>query len=270
MLKTWAVELSEIHRREIERRSEADQAAEAEKEGEEMTQILSPLIVSYINNSNYVQLHERFGFISDVLKNHGLRQAGWELRPPGHEDEIWAEIGFVFDFESIPNMIRGPVGENKRGGASHDPICRIGFIPGITKSIAADVYFEIMEYCDSIDTQRFAAEKHPYLPNGIIVPYVKTKDWSRRWIKSEVVRYWPGDYFLKYLPTATALEMYGIGADPYVTIEKLDAAIVESKETTAAIKPVPDQVAEKPAMLEASEKVTADLKDAKKDAEEKK
>jgi hypothetical protein len=222
-----------------------------------MTRILSPLVVGYINNSNYAQLHERFGFQSDVLKIHGLK------------DEIWAEAGFVFDFESTPNLIRGPLGENKRGGAAHDIVCRIGACPGITKSIAADVYFEIMEYCDSIDTQRFEVSKHPYLPNPIIVPYVKARDWTRRWTKSTVVRFWPGDFFLKYALTATAKEIYGIECDPYATIEKIDAAIVQSKEATAAIKEVPEQVPEKPAMVAASEQVTADLKDAKADAESK-
>lgn len=239
-----------------------------------MTRILSPLVVGYINNSNYAQLHVRFGFISDVLKKHGLRQVGWELRPVGHEDEIWAEAAFVFDFESTPNLIRGPLGENKRGGASHDIVCRTGLLvcwngecSGITKSIAADVYFEIMEYCDSIDTQRFEKARHPYLPLPIIVPYVKTRDWTRRWTKSTVVRVWPGNFFLKYEMTATAEEIYGLKCDPYITVEKLEAAIVQSKEATAAIKSVPETVAEKPAMVEASEQMTADLKDAKADAE---
>jgi hypothetical protein len=237
-----------------------------------MTRILSPLIVGYINNSNYAQLHERFGFVSDVLIKHGLRQVGWELRPAGHENEIWLQIGFVFDFESTPNWLRGPLGENKRGGASHDGVCRKNIIycwnstcDGITKSIAADVYKEVMDYCDSVDTQRFSKAKHPYLPVPVIVPYVKIKDWARRWLKSTTVRIWPGDYWQKYEVTATALEIYGIEGDPYMTVEKLDEAIQQSKEATAAIKEVPEQVAEKPAMVKASEQVTTDLKDAKKD-----
>lgn len=218
-----------------------------------MTRILAPLIVGYINNSNYAQLHDPFGFQSDVLKSHGLK------------DEIWAQTGFCFDFESTPNLIRGPLGENKRGGASHDIVCRKNVCPGITKSIAADVYFEIMEYCDSIDTARFAASKHPYLPNVAIIPYVRTRDWTRRWAKSTVVRYWPGDYFQKYELTATSKEIYGLDGDPYITISKLEAAIVQSKEATEAIKTVPETVPEKPAMVEASEKVTEALKDAKED-----
>lgn len=170
-----------------------------------MARVLSPLVVGYLNNRNYVQLYQPFGFRSDVLERHGLKS------------EIWADIGFVFDFESTPNMIRGPLGTNKRGGAAHDIVCRIGACPGITKSIAADVYFEIMEYCDSIDTERFRKQNHPWLPVPIIVPYVKSRDWVRRWAKSTVVRFWPGDFFLKYEMGATAEEIYGIVCDPYMT-----------------------------------------------------
>lgn len=190
-----------------------------------MTRILSPLSVEYLDNSNYVFLSKPFGFISDVLIKHSLRQVGWELRPSGHEDEVWLPSGFVFDFESTPNWLRGPLGENKRGGAAHDGVSRKNIIPGITKSIAADVYFEIMEYCDSIDTDRFKKSAHPLIPTPIIIPYVKTRDWSKRWLKSTTVRIWPGDYWQKYEVTATAKEIYGIDKDPYCTIElkeKLD------------------------------------------------
>ena len=234
-----------------------------------MTRILSILSVEYINNSYYVQLAKRFGIISDVLIKHGLRQTGWESRPPGHEDEFWLEVGFVFDFESTPNIIRGPLGENKRGGATHDGVCRKnvlvcwnGVCEGITKSIAADVYFEIMAYCDAIN---FTAADH----YTVTKPWFKLRDWSRRWMKSTVVRVWPGDFFQKYEMTATAKEMYGIDGDPYVTIDKLDSAIIQSKEATTAIKDVPDQVAEKPVMVAASEKVTADLKNIKEEIKDK-
>jgi len=166
-----------------------------------MTRILSPLIVGYINNLTLVQLHAPFGFQSDVLKKHGLK------------DVIWGPEGFVFDFESIPNAIRGPVGENKRGGAAHDILSRKNVCPGITKSIAADVYFEIMEYCDSIDYQRF--KKNPGVADCIIVPYVKTRDWMARWTKSTVVRYWPGDFWQKHELTATCMDIAGIDCDPY-------------------------------------------------------
>jgi hypothetical protein len=241
-----------------------------------MTRILSVLSVEYLDNSNRAFLSKPFGIVSDVLIKHGLRQVGWELRPPGHEDEFWAPIGFVFDFESTPNWLRGPLGENKRGGATHDPVCRKNVLicwngsgEVMTKSIAADVYKEIMDYCDSIDNQRFEKGKHLYIPDFLIDPYVRTKDWSRRWLKSTVVRFWPGDFFQKYEMMATAKEIYGIEGDLYVTVEKIEAAIVQSKEATAAIKEVPEQVTEKPAMVAASEQVTADLKDAKKDVKTK-
>ena len=256
-----------------------------------MTRILSPLVVGYLNNSNQAQLHERFGFISDVLIRHGLRQVGWELRTPGHEDEVWAEAGFVFDFESIPNIIRGPIGENKRGGAAHDISSRKNVFVGrgltsdelailnnpntsredvisitlrakgeITRSIAADVYFEIMEYCDSIDTQRFAAHKHPHLHTSIIIPYVKTKDWTRRWLKSTVVRFWPGGYWQKYEMTATPLEIYGIASDPYVTIEKLEALIEKTKQVAEDLKDKDVESGQTEEMVEKTDQITEDLK----------
>jgi hypothetical protein len=185
-----------------------------------MTKILSPLVVGYLDNSNYAYLHEPFGFISDVLISHSLRQVGWELRPPGHEDEFWLPMGFVFDFESTPNLIRGPLGENKRGGASHDGSCRKnvfvcwdGTGPVMTKSIAADIYFEIMAYCDAVN---FKSADH----YTITKPWFKFRDWTRRWMKSTVVRVWPGDFFQKYEITATAKEIYNLECDPYVSGRK--------------------------------------------------
>jgi hypothetical protein len=265
-----------------------------------MTRILSPLNVEYLDNSNRVFLAKPFGIISDVLISHGLRQVGWELRLAGHENEFWVPVGFVFDFESTPNWLRGPLGENKRGGATHDSICRKNVLIGreltsdelallndpntskedainitlrakgkITKSIAADVYKEIMDYCDSIDTQRFEKGKHLYIPDLLVDPIVRTKCWARRWAKSTVVRFWPGDFFQKYELTATAFEIYGIEGDRYCTIEAIDAAIVQSKEATDAIKAVPAQVEKKADLVEASEKVTADLKEAKAEVEDK-
>ncbi|MFH0766317.1 MAG: hypothetical protein V2A61_07845 [Calditrichota bacterium] len=145
-----------------------------------MTQILTPLVVGYIDNGNLVALHERFGFRSSVLKAAGLL------------DEIWGPVGFVFDFESIPNLIRGPIGENKRGGAAHDIISRKNVCPGITKSIAADVYAEIMDYCDSID--RAIAAREAGTIGKIAAPFVTFGKWIRRKTKITVVRYWPGGY----------------------------------------------------------------------------
>ena len=166
-----------------------------------MTKILAPLIVGYIDNLNLVQLHHRFGFQSDVLKDAGL------------DYEIWGPEGFVFDFESIPNVIRGPVGENKRGGAAHDILSRKNVCPGITKSIAADVYAEIMDYCDSIDREIAAREAGTL--GKIAAPFVTFGKWIRRGTKSTVVRFWPGDYWQKHELTATCKDIAGIDCDPY-------------------------------------------------------
>ena len=168
-----------------------------------MTRIFTPLIVGYIDNSNLVQLHDHFGFQSDVLRENGL------------QSEIWGPAGFVFDFESIPNLIRGPIGENKRGGAAHDILSRKNVCPGITKSIAADVYAEIMDYCDSIDRER--AARNAGTLGKIVAPFSTFGEWCRRLTKSTVVRYWPGDYWQKHELTATCMDIAGIECDPYTT-----------------------------------------------------
>lgn len=215
-----------------------------------MTQILTPLVVGYLNNSSYAVLHEPFGFQSDVLKAHGLR------------DALYAPAGFVFDFESLPNLVRGPIGENKRGGTAHDICCRIGVCPGITKSIAADVYFEIMTYCDSIDYNRFTGG-HKFLPAGMIRPYIKTRDWARRWIKATTVKVWPGSYFQKFKISATAKEIYGMEKDPYFTEEKLDALIEKTEAVSADLKDVNVDTTE---MVKKTDEVTEELKEKKFDA----
>lgn len=151
------------------------------------------------------------------------------------------------DGESVP-IVRG---RNVRGGGVHDyfscfdsdPVCP-------TQALAANVYLEFNAYCDEIDAGRSY--------------YAHAKDFLRRWAKWSVVYVWPG-FFHKRSVNATCKELYGFDGDPYITVEKLEAAIVESKEATAAIKAVPDEVIEKPAMVQASEQVTADLKDAKAD-----
>jgi hypothetical protein len=233
------VALSEIHRRETERGREKTEAAEAEEEGQEMTRILTELITQNIDNDRWVRLVQPFVFESDVLKEVGLK---WRVEIP---------TNFIQDFESVP-ITRG---RNKRGGTVHDYLSCEDSDPLVTKQIAAACYFEMNEYCDSIDAGR----------NG----YVMVKDWARRWSKWAVVRVWPG-YFHKRKVLATCQEIVGIEGDPYVTIEKLEAAIVQSEQATDAIKDVPSAVEGKPAMVEASEKVTTDLKDAKQEAEEKK
>jgi hypothetical protein len=217
-----------------------------------MTRIFTKLVVQQIDNGNYAMLHEKFGFHSDVLEKAGLKS------------DIWMEAGFVFDFESVPNFIRGPLGTNKRGGAAHDGVCRKGVVPGISKSIAADVYKEIMDYCDKIDVARFSQGSHPFIPAPIVVPYVTFKDWSRRWIKSEFVRYWPGDYFLKWPPDATCLEIAGVECDPYVSVEEKIAAVIDKAEQVSSdIKDIP--ITEQATLVKDADKVVEGLEKAKED-----
>lgn len=201
-----------------------------------MTRIYTPLITAQLDNQKYVALHEPFGFNSDVMIENRLK---WSWRPPepwnsqfpAIPGDVWAPAGFVFDFESVPTILRGPTGENKRGGTGHDIVCRRGVMetsqavvfvcPGMNKGIAADIYFEIMEYCDSIDQERFKT----WVPN----PVVRLGEWTRREIKSNFVRYWPGDFFQKYALDATCLEIAGMDCDPYVTMTKANATIIRTE-----------------------------------------
>jgi hypothetical protein len=200
-----------------------------------MTAIFSEFETRHLDNDRFVQMTAPFTFESDELAKAGLKS------------RVTIPKGFVMDGESVP-IVRG---RNVRGGAVHDyvscydsdPVCP-------TQSLAANVYLEINAYCDDIDAGRSY--------------YAHAKDFMRRWAKWSVVYVWPG-FFHKRSVLATCKELYGFEGDKYMTAEKIDAAIVQSKEATAAIKEVPETVVEKPAMIEASEKVTADLKDAKEE-----
>ncbi len=201
-----------------------------------MTAIYSEFQTRHLDNDRFVQMVAPFRFFSDELVKAGFYGRG----------EI--PTAFVMDGESVP-IVRG---RNVRGGGVHDYYSCYDSTPVLTKSQAAAVYLEFNAYCDEID------EGRNY--------FMKMKDFLRRWSKWGVVYVWPG-YFHKRSVKATCKELYGFEGNPYMTVEKIEAAIVESKEATAAIKAVPDQVAEKPAMVEASEKVTEDLNDAKREAE---
>lgn len=195
---------------------------------------------------------------------------------PYQDGDIWLPLGFVFDFESVPRWLRGPTGVNKRGGTAHDGACRKGvngpdqaceFVcPGMTKSIAADIYFEVMEYTDSIDVERFKNENHPWIPKPAIVPVITFKDWFRRNLKSGFVRYWPGGFFQKFALDATCQEVAGIECDPYVTVAKLDALIAKTEVVSADLKKID---ADTDAMVEKTDEVTAELKEVKADTIEK-
>lgn len=204
-----------------------------------MTRILSDWQTRTLDNDRFVQMTAPFIFESDELAKAGLKS------------RVTIPVGFVMDGESVP-AVRG---RNVRGGGVHDylscydsdPVCS-------TQALAANVYLEINAYCDDIDAGRSY--------------YSHAKDFLRRWSKWAVVYVWPG-FFHKRSVFATCKELYGFDGDPYITVEKIDAAIVESKEATEAIKAVPDTVESKPEMVKASEKVTEELRDEKKDATDK-
>jgi hypothetical protein len=198
-----------------------------------MTRILSEFETRHLDNDRFVQMTAPFRFESDELAKAGLKA------------RVTIPAGFVMDGESVP-IVRG---RNVRGGAVHDylscydsdPVC-------LTQSLAANVYLEINAYCDDIDAGRSY--------------YAHAKDFTRRWAKWSVVYVWPG-FFHKRSVKATCKELYGFDGDRYVTVEKLDAAIVQSEQATDAIKDVPAGVEGKPEMVEASQKVTSDLRDTK-------
>ena len=200
-----------------------------------MTRILSEYHIQRLDNDRFVQMTADF-----IIESDELAKAGFNPR-------LVIKKGFVQDEESVP----GIRGRNARGGAVHDNLSCYDSIPVVTKALAAAVYLEINAYCDSIDEGR----------NRLTM----AKDFLRRWSKWGVVRVWPG-YFHKRSIYATSEELYGIKGDPYVTIEKLEAAIVQSEQATAEIKAVPEQVESKAELVEASEQVTDDLKEAKTDA----
>ena len=200
-----------------------------------MTRVLSELVTLHLDNDRFVQLTRPFIFISDELAKAGLKS------------RVTVPKDFVQDFESVP-ITRG---RNKRGGTVHDYLSCIDSDPVVTKALAAAVYLEMNAYTDSIDYGRNK--------------YLMVRDFFRRWSKWAVVYVWPG-YFHQRKVLASCEEIAGIKCDPYITVEKLEAAIVQSEQATATIKAVPEQVEQKAELVEASEQVTDDLKEAKTDA----
>lgn len=142
-----------------------------------MAKILSPLINEDIDYK-YSRIHEPF-----IIELETLAQVGLKSRV-----EILA--GFVHDYESVP-LFRGT---SKTGGVVHDYLCRKDSAPLVTKKIAADCYFEVMESSD-----RLKADGNLQL----------VKFWFRRWGKYSVVLFWPG-YFHKHSVNATYEEMAGV------------------------------------------------------------
>jgi len=144
------------------------------------TAILSPLVTEHILGSDkYFRLREPFVFKSAVLHNLGLKST------------CEAPAGFVYDFESVP-FFRGTCPE---AGTSHDLLCRTDSDPQVNKSVAARVYFEILDYVYSLDD------------SNTIKGHIDTaRESAKKWIKYGVVLVAPG-YFHKHSINATYEEM---------------------------------------------------------------
>jgi len=209
-----------------------------------MTCIYTPLRTESIDNRSWDRLTHIFDFESDVLKKYGLKS------------RIQGPVGFVQDFESMPLF----KGSNKRAGTIHDILSRKGVCLGITKAIAAEVYREFIKYCNDIDTNRFRKIDHPWIPDPVVVPVIMFRDWAKRWVKWSVVRVWPG-YWQRFELMATAEEIMGIKEDPYITAEKLDNLIDQTKTMTSDIKDLPPE--SQGDMVEKVEAVTTELKEEK-------
>jgi hypothetical protein len=210
-----------------------------------MTRILTPLRLEYIDN-RWKYLLDIFIAESDVLRKYGLKSR-IEIPPM-----------FVNDGESIP-LFRG----SDREGLIHDFISRIEAVIGITKGIGAEVYREFLSYCDRIDTERFESCNHPWIPDPIITPVVKTKDWGKRWSKWFVVRVWPG-YWQRFSVLASPEEIMGLKKDPYVTTEeKIDNLIYKTKEISVDIKDLPPE--SQGEMVKKVADVTTELKKEKEE-----
>ena len=147
------------------------------------TSIPEPLVTMNIMGSDkYARVMRPFKFRSKILWDAVCKRT--------------CEIpeGFVFDFESIP-WLRG---ECPEAGAIHDYVCRIDSNPVVSKTLAAKVYFEFLEYIYAMDDARAK---------------VKVIDRACDWIKSHVkfaaVVLAPG-YFHRYKVLDSYSEIAGI------------------------------------------------------------
>jgi len=202
-----------------------------------MTAIYTPLMIQDLDNRRFNQLVAPFIFQSDVLACADLKS------------HVTIPAGFVQDLESVP-IVRGT---NARGGLAHDYLSRIDSDPVVTKAIAAAVYFEIMRYCYTLDTHR------GWFQSAV--------EYSQAWIKWGVVRMAWGYFHVHYVGD-TADDIAGCNGDPFVTKEKIEALIVKQDAVTEGAKDLPFSVDAKSDLVEASEQVTEDLKDAKADIKE--
>lgn len=141
-----------------------------------MSKIITPLINQDIDYK-FSMIHEDFKIQLETLKELGL------------DDIITVPAGFCHDYESVPLF----KGTSKTGGVVHDYLCRSDSRPVVTKKIAADCYFEVMECSDQLKATG----------NLQLVRF-----WFRRWLKYSVVLVAPG-YFHKHKVMATYEEMAG-------------------------------------------------------------
>ena len=141
-----------------------------------MSKILSPLINEDVDY-RFSIIHEPFRIQLETLKELGLH------------DILEIPAGFCHDYESVPLF----KGTSKTGGVVHDYLCRRDAVPVVTKKIAADCYFEVMECSDQLKATG----------NLQLIRF-----WFRRWLKYSVVIVAPG-YFHKHSITATYEEMAG-------------------------------------------------------------
>lgn len=149
-----------------------------------MARFVTELInVDLPDDFRYSRIHEPF-IVEDIKA----------LRDAGLQDRIEIPTCFIHDYESVP-AVRGT---SKRGGVVHDYLSRKNSVPVVTKKLAADVYFEIMEASAAGKTEQGW--------------YNRLDMWLRRWIKYGVVRVVPG-YFHKHWVEATYEELTGETGD---------------------------------------------------------
>ena len=152
-----------------------------------MPKFLTKLITEEID-SRYARIASiSFGYYSDILRK-----------------EVWLNIGFVFDYESVPLL----KGTSKRGGGIHDYLCRYDSYPTVTKKVAAQVYFEAMKYRDSLRTRIQRTQRRKRWRNYLVTYLSKANRFWRRWVKYYAVRIAWG-YFHKYSIDSTYEEISG-------------------------------------------------------------
>lgn len=139
------------------------------------TYLKTALVTESIAGSDkYVRLVEPFIFYSSVLRR-----------------EVIVPKNMIFDLESIP-LLRGTCPE---AGCAHDYLCRKDSNPTVTKRVAAQVYFELMDHIYSLDDTKKIS--------GLLD---KIGDGFKKWAKWAAVYLAPG-YFHKHSVFASYREI---------------------------------------------------------------